>query len=161
MAGAQRALRCSRVTKPKQAPSAPTPIPTLPPSRGRALSKSEWLTLEAFPLTGGNGGRAAGAALLASDETEAGTFGAHPHPGLPPSRGKEQAERHRLDGVAYSSSVAVRFERLINQPTPRRSAMPTRARLRLLYLDTPVPRARWLTGTLRTRQPARCISAGR
>ena len=51
--------------------------------------------------------------------------------------------------------------RAIARATPRRSRMPTRARLRLLYLDTPAVRCRWLTGTLMVFQPARCISAGR
>src|SRR5690606_25519726 len=60
-----------------------------------------------------------------------------------------------------SSSVATTRLRRISQATPRRSAMPTIARWRLLYLDTPAPRWRWLTGTLNVFQPARCIRAGR
>src|SRR5690606_1626674 len=60
-----------------------------------------------------------------------------------------------------SSSTRVRWLRAISQATPRRSRMPTRARPRLLYLDTPAVRARWLTGTLTVFQPARCTSAGR
>jgi len=59
------------------------------------------------------------------------------------------------------SSTPVFLLRLISHATPRKSAMPTRARLRLLYLDCPVPRGRWLTGTLTVFQPARCMSAGR
>ncbi len=48
-----------------------------------------------------------------------------------------------------------------SQATPRRSRMPTSARPRLLYLETPAVRWRGLTGTLVVFQPARCISAGR
>ncbi len=63
--------------------------------------------------------------------------------------------------AGYNSSVALRRERRISQPTPRKSAMPTMARPKLVYLELPLPRARWLTGTLVTCQPARCIKAGR
>ena len=77
--------------------------------------------------------------------------------------GKRSCERgHRGPPHANQiSSVAVRRERLMSQATPRRSAMPTSARLRLLYFEAPLPRGRWLTGTDFTCQPARCISAGR
>src|SRR5690606_29751965 len=59
------------------------------------------------------------------------------------------------------SSTGATLPRRISQATPRRSLMPTSARWRLLYLDAPVARWRWFTGTLTVWYPARCISAGR
>ena len=63
--------------------------------------------------------------------------------------------------ASQTSSTPVLLDRLISHATPRKSEIPTSARLKLLYFDCPAPRGRWLTGTLRTSQPARCISAGR
>src|SRR5205085_12522841 len=62
---------------------------------------------------------------------------------------------------AQISSVCVRRWRRISQLTPRRSARPTHRRFHMPYFDTPRVRGRWLTGTLWTRKPARCTSAGR
>ena len=50
-----------------------------------------------------------------------------------------------------ASSTPVTLLRRISQATPRRSARPTQARCRLLYLDTPAARSRWFTGTLTLR----------
>src|SRR4029077_13862757 len=46
-----------------------------------------------------------------------------------------------------ASSTPVTLLRLISQDTPRRSVRPTQARCKLLYLDTPLERSRWFTGT--------------
>src|SRR5690606_4869509 len=60
-----------------------------------------------------------------------------------------------------SSSAGVTLPRRMSQATPRRSLIPTRARFRLLYLETPVARWRWFTGTLTERCAGGCIGAGR
>src|SRR5690606_39896964 len=47
-----------------------------------------------------------------------------------------------------SSSAGVTLPRRMSQATPRRSLIPTRARVRSLYLETPVARWRWFAGTV-------------
>src|SRR3546814_12519080 len=64
-------------------------------------------------------------------------------------------------GAQSTSSTAVTLPRRISQATPRMSAMPTSARPRSLYFDTPSARWRWLTGPLTVFQPPRGLRAGR